>query len=386
MHGYILSTTTNRMNRHWQSGNSLPHKIARGSRLAGVIDPQDGTFYNLPYAFGYPGFSGSLANPQNYYIEMKNLSFVYGVKFEYSYNGRNITKCVQVWKTANNATLESRHVFFTKLTKFNFGRYHEFDRNGNIVRKDDYSVGFDAGKPIKRDIITGINNTEYVFIDFWYTTGGESELPPEIIAKMGECEEINPKDKGNTVFNDSDLVYTYTKESRRITSWVSQWLWTIPEFSMDYEGRTLKAVYAKEADTADSSFSMTGVTTDAAASATPSKGNKLSDFSGEFGYLGAVKLFLKAFGDPFFVLQDLVENPFDGILDLYAPATCLTTAWYTAGQPRPMIGNEAYLEDFARIQKSWWGDKAAMLVGTTGVPTSIKKLGKDVVIIQGKDG
>lgn len=384
MHGYILGTTTNRINRHWQSGNNvLPHKIARGSRLAGVIDPQDGTFYNLPYGFGYPGFSGSLADPQNYYIEMKTLSFVYGVKFEYS---DNITKCVQVWKTPNNATLESLHVFFTKLTKFNFGRYHEFDRNGHIVRKDDYSVGFDAGKPIKRDIITGIHNTEYIFIEFWYRAGGESELPPEIIAKMRDCEEINPKDKGDAVLGDSDLVYTYTKESRRITSWVQKWLLTIPKFSMDYEGRTLKAVYAKEADTADSSFSMTGVTTDAAASATPSKGNKLSDFSGTFGYLGAVKLFLKAFGNPFFVLQDLVENPFDGIEDLYAPATCLTTAWYTSGQPRPMIGNEAFLEDFARIQKSWWSDKAVMLVGATGVPTSIKKLEKDAVIIQGKDG
>ena len=370
------------MNRHWQSGNSLPHTIARGSRLAGVIDPQDGTFYNLPYAFGYPGFSGVLDNTYNYYIEMKNLSFVYGVKFEYSDHGRNITKCVQVWKTPNNTTLESRHVFFANLTKFNFGQYHEFDRNGHIVKKDDKSVGFDAGKPIKRDIITHINNTDYVFIDFWYKTGGESEIPPEIIAKMGECEEINPEDKGDAVFNDpdlpyndSDLPYTYIYESRRITSWVSKWLWTIPEFSMDYEGRTLKAVYAKEADTSDSSFYLNGVMTDAAASAIPSEGNKLSDFSGTFGYLDALKFFIA-----------IVPNAFGGILDLFAKATCWTTAWYTAGQPRPMIGNEAYLEDFARLQKSWWSDKAAMLVGTTGVPTSIKKLGKDVVIVKGKDG
>lgn len=387
MHGYILGTTTNRINRHWQSGNTLPHTIARGSRLAGVIDPQDGTFYNLPYAFGYPGFSGVIDNPHNYYIEMRQLSFVYGVKFKYS---DNITKCVQVWKSPSNATLESCYVRFTKLTKFNFMIYHEFDRNGHIIKKDDFSVGFDAGKPIKRDIITHINNTEYVFIDFWYRTGGESELPPEIIAKMGECEEINPEDKGDAVFGDRDRTYTYKYESRRITSWVRKWLGTIPEFSIDYEGRTLKAVYTKEADNTSessfSSFSMTGVMTDAAVSTTPSKGNKLSDFSGEFGYLAAVKLFLKSFGNPFGGLQDLVENPFDGIEDLYAPATCWTTAWYTAGQPRPMIGNEAYAEDFARIQKSWWSDKAAMLVGATGVPESIKKLGKDVVIIQGKEG
>lgn len=381
MHGYILGTTTNRMNRHWQSGsgNSLPHTIARGSRLAGVIDPQDGTFYNLPYAFGYPGFSGVIDNPHNYYIEMKQLSFVYGVKFKYSDHGRNITKCVQIWKTANNATLESRKAFFSNLTKFNFNMYHEFDRNGNIVKKDDKSVGFDAGKPIKRDIITQINNTEYVFIEFWYKTGGERELPPEIIAKIGKCEEINPEDKGDAVFNDassdSDLPYTYKYESRRITSWVRKWLGTIPEFSLDYEGRTLKAVYAKEADTSDSSFSMTGVMTDAAASAIPSEGNKLSDFSGTFGYLDALKLFIS-----------IVHSAFGGIQDLFAHATCYTTAWYTAGQPRPMIGNEAHLGDFARIQKSWWGDKAAMLVGATGVPTSVKQLGKDVVIIQGKDG
>ena len=373
MHGYILGTTTNRFNRHWQSGNNgLPHTIARGSRLAGVIDPQDGTFYNLPYSFGYPGFSGNIDDPHNYYIEMKQLSFVYGVKFEYS---DNITKCVQVWKTANNATLESRRVDFVNLTKFDFGMYHEFDRNGHIVKKDDKSIGFDAGKPIKRDIITQINNTEYVFIDFWYKAGGESELPPEIIATMGECEEIHPKDRGDAVFGDDDIGYTYKYESRRITSWVSKWLWTIPEFSIDYEGRTLKAVYAKEADTSDSSFFMNGIMTDAAASAIPSKGNKLSDFSGTFGYLDALKLFIS-----------IIHNPFGGIQDLYAHATCYTTAWYTAGQPRPMIGNEAYLEDFARIQKSWWSDKAAMLVGATGVPTSIKQIGKDVVIIQGGDG
>lgn len=367
----------------------MSHTIARGSRLAGVIDPQDGTFYNLPYAFGYPGFSGKIDDPQNYYIEMKNLSFVYGVKFKFSYNGRTITKCVQVWKIAKDATLEFRKVIFTKLTKFTFGMYHEYDRNGHIVKKDDFSVGFDAGKPIKRDIITGINNREYVFIDFWYRKGGESELPPEIIAKMGECEEINPEDKGDSVFGDQDRTYTYKNESRRITSWVRKWSGTIPEFSIDYEGRTLKAVYAKEATdmgTSDSRYSMNGVMTDAAESTNPSKGNKLLDFSGTFGYLDAVKLFLKAYGNPFFVLQDLVENPFDGIEDLYAPATCWTTAWYTAVQPRPMIGNEAYLEDFARIQKSWWSDKAAMLVGATSVPTSIKKLGKDVVIVQGKDG
>lgn len=385
MHGYILGTTTYRMNRHWQSGNSLPHTIARGSRLAGVIDPQDGTFYNLPYAFGYPGFSGVIDDPHNYYIEMKQLSFVYGVKFKYSDHGRNITKCVQVWKTANNATLESRNVIFTNLKKFNFGLYHEFDRNGNIVKKDDKSVGFDSGKPIKRDIITHINNTEYVFIDFWYRTGGESELPPEIIAKMGECEEINPEDKGNAVFNDpdlsyndSDLPYTYKYESRRITSWVRKWLGTIPEFSMEYEGRTLKAVYAKEATdmaTSDNRYSMNGVMTDAAASAIPSTGNQLSDFSGTFGYLDALKVFI-----------NIVKNSYGGVLDLFANATCCTTAWYTAGQPRPMIGNEAYKEDFARLQKSWWSDKAVMLVGATGVPESIKKLGKDVVIIQGKDG
>ena len=384
MHGYILGTTTNRMNRHWQSGNSIPHTIARGSRLAGVIDPQDGTFYNLPYAFGYPGFSGNIDDPHNYYIEMKQLSFVYGVKFEYSDHGRNITKCVQVWKTANNATLESRKVFFSNLTKFDFGMYHEFDRNGHIVKKDDKSVGFDAGKPIKRDIITQIANTEYVFIDFWYMTGGESELPENLIAKMTECEEINPKDKGDAVFNDpdlpyndSDLPYTYIYESRRITSWLSEWLLTIPAFSIDYEGRTLKAVYAKEATdmTSDSSFFMAGVMTDAAPSAIPSEGAKLSDFSGTFGHLDAIKLFI-----------DLVKNPFGGLQDMFAHATCWTTAWYTAGQPRPMIGNEAYLGDFARIQKSWWSDKAAMLVGTTGVPTSIKKLEKDVVIVQGKDG
>lgn len=378
MHGYILGTTTNRMNRHWQSGNGLPHTIDRGSRLAGVIDPQDGTFYNLPYAFGYPGFSGDIADPHNYYIEMKQLSFVYGVKFEYSDHGRNITKCVQVWKTANNATLESRHVDFVNLKKFNFGMYHEYDRNGNIVKKDDKSVGFDAGKPIKRDIITHINNTEYVFIDFWYKAGGESELPADLIAKMGECEEINPEDKGDAVFGDiSDpYKYEYKYESRRITSWLRKWLGTIPAFSIDYEGRTLKAVYTKEpGDTYNSSYVMTGVMTDAAESATPSAGNKLSDFSGTFGYLDALKIFI-----------NIVHNAFGGILDLYALATCFTTAWYTAGKPYPMIGNEAYKEDFARLQKSWWSDKAVMLVGTTGVPTSIKKLGKDVVIIQGGDG
>lgn len=380
MHGYILGTTTNRFNRHWQSGsgNGLPHTIARGSRLAGVIDPQDGTFYNLPYAFGYPGFSGNIEDPHNYYIEMNQLSFVYGVKFEYSDHGRTIAKCVQVWKTANNATLESRYVDFVNLKKFNFGLYHEFDRNGNIVKKDDKSVGFDAGKPIKRDIITHINNTEYVFIDFWYQTGGESELPPEIIAKMGECEEIHPEDSGYAVFGDSDIDYEYKYESRKITSWVQKWLWTIPEFSIDYEGRTLKAVYAKEATdmgTIDNIYSMSGVMADAAASYNPSKGNKLSDFSGTFGYLDALKLFI-------FTIPDA----YGGTLDLFAHATCCTTAWYTAGKPRPMIGNEAYLGDFARIQKSWWSDKAAMLVGTTGVPTSIKKLGKDVVIIKGKDG
>lgn len=376
MHGYILGTTTNRVNRHWQSGNGgLPHTIARGSRLAGVIDPQDGTFYNLPYAFGYPGFSGNIDNPHNYYIEMNQLSFVYGVKFKYS---DKITKCVQVWKTANNATLESRNVIFTKVKKFDFGMYHEFDRNGNIVKKDNKSVGFDAGKPIKRDIITHINNTEYVFIDFWYKAGGESELPEDLIAKMTECEEIHPEDKGDAVFgdsNDSDLPYTYTYESRRITSWVQKWLWTIPEFSLDYDGRTLKAVYAKEADTSDISVCMTGVMTDAAASTIPSTGNRLSDFSGTFGYLDALKNFIT-----------IVHNAYGGILDLFAHATCYTTAWYTAGQPRPMIGNEAYLGDFARIQKSWWSDKAAMLVGATGVPTSIKQLGKDVVIVQGGDG
>ena len=372
MHGYILSTTTNRMNRHWQSGNTLPHTIARGSRLAGVIDPQDGTFYNLPYAFGYPGFSGDIEDPHNYYIEMGNLSFVYGVKFEYS---DNITKCVQVWRTANNATLESRIVDFADWTKFNFSTYHEFDRNGYIVKKDDKSVGFDAGKPIKRDIIKQINNAEYVFVDFWYRAGGESELPPEIIAKMGECEEINPEDKGDAVFNDSDLSYGYIYESRRITSWLSKWLLTIPAFSIDYEGRTLKAVYAKEEDACDSSFFMNGVMTDAAAGTIPSKGNKLSDFSGTFGYLDALKLFI-----------GIIPNAIGGLIALFAYATCCTTAWYTAGKPRPMIGNEAYSRDFARIQKSWWSKKAAMLVGTTGVPTSIKKLGKDVVIVQGKDG
>ena len=377
MHGYILGTTTNRMNRHWQSGNGFAHTIDRGSRLAGVIDPQDGTFYNLPYAFGYPGFSGAIEDPHNYYIEMKQLSFVYGVKFEYSDHGRNIAKCVQVWKTANNATLESRHVDFVNLTKFDFRKYHEFDRNGHIVKKDDKTVGFDAGKPIKRDIITHINNTEYVFIDFWYKTGGESELPADLIAKMGKCEEIHPKEKGDAVFNYTDpgIPYTYIYESRRITSWLSEWLWTIPEFSLDYEGRTLKAVYAKEADACDSSFFMNGIMTDAAASAIPSEGNKLSDFSGTFGYLDALKLFI-----------GIIPNAFGGIIDMFAYATCCTTAWYTAGQPRPMIGNEAYLGDFARIQKSWWSDKAAMLVGATGVPTSIKKLGKDAIIIQGKDG
>lgn len=381
MHGYILGTTTYRVNRHWQSGsgNSLPHTIARGSRLAGVIDPQDGTFYNLPYAFGYPGFSGYIADPHNYYIEMKQLSFVYGVKFKYS---DKITKCVQIWKTANNVTLESRRVDFVNLTKFNFGMYHEFDRTGHIVKKDDKSIGFDAGKPIKRDIITQINNTEYVFIDFWYKTGGESELPPEIIAKMTECDEINPEDRGESVFNDasshSDIEYTYKYESRRITSWVSKWLWTIPEFSLDYEGRTLNAVYAKETTdmaTSDNRYSLNGLMTDAAAGAIPSEGNKLSDFSGTFGYLDALKVFIS-----------IVHNAYGGILDLFAHATCATTAWYTAGYPRPMIGNEAYLKDFARIQKSWWSDKAAMLVGATGVPTSVKQLGKDVVIIQGKDG
>ena len=365
------------MNRHWQSGgNALPHTIARGSRLAGVIDPQDGTFYNLPYSFGYPGFSGNIDDPHNYYIEMNQLSFVYGVKFEYS---DTITKCVQVWKTPNNATLESRHVDFVNLTKFDFRKYHEFDRNGYIVKTDDKSVGFDAGKPIKRDIIKSINNTEYVFIDFWYKTGGESELPEDLIAKMTECEEIHPKEKGDAVFNDPnsdpDLPYKYIYESRRITSWLSKWLWTIPAFSIDYEGRTLKAVYAKEADACDSSFFMNGIMTDAAASAIPSEGNKLSDFSGTFGYLDALKLFI-----------GIIPNAFGGIIDMFAYATCCTTAWYTAGQPRPMIGNEAYSGDFARIQKSWWSKKAAMLVGTTGVPTSIKKLGKDVVIVQGKDG
>lgn len=372
------------MNRHWQSGNALPHTIDRGSRLAGVIDPQDGTFYNLPYAFGYPGFSGVIDDPHNYYIEMKRLSFVYGVKFKFSDHGRNITKCVQVWKTANNATLESRHVDFVNLKKFNFGMYHEFDRNGYIVKKDDKSVGFDAGKPIKRDIITQINNTEYVFIDFWYKAGGESELPPEIIAKMEKCEEINPTDKGNAVFNDPDLPYNdsdlphkYIYESRKITSWVSKWLLTIPEFSMDYAGRTLKAVYAKEAtdmDTSDNGYALNGIMTDAAASAIPSEGNRLSDFSGTFGYLDALKLFIS-----------IVHNSFGGVLDLFANAAFFTTAWYTAGQPRPMIGNEAHSGDFARIQKSWWGKNAAMLVGATGVPTSIKQLGKDVVIIKGKD-
>ena len=35
-------------------------------------------------------------------------------KFEYS---DNITKCVQVWKTPNNATLESRNTIFTNLKK-----------------------------------------------------------------------------------------------------------------------------------------------------------------------------------------------------------------------------------------------------------------------------
>ena len=380
MHGYILGTTTNRMNRHWQNGNSVPHTIARGSRLAGVIDPQDGTFYNLPYAFGYPGFSGNIEDPHNYYIEMKQLSFVYGVKFEYSDHGRNITKCVQVWKTANNATLEYKRVLFSNLTKFNFMMYHEFDRNGHIIKTDDKSVGFDAGKPIKRDIITQIANREYVFIDFWYKTGGESELPEDLIAKMTECEEIHPEEKGDAVFNYTDpgIPYTYIYESRRITSWLSKWLWTIPEFSLNYEGRTLKAVYAKEAtdmDTSDNSYALNGVMTDAAASAIPSEGNKLSDFSGTFGYLDALKLFI-----------GIVPGPFGGILELFANATFFTTAWYTAGQPRPMIGNEAYLGDFARIQKSWWSDKAAMLVGATGVPTSIKKLGKDVVIIKGKEG
>ena len=386
MHGYILGTTTNRMNRHWQSGgNGLPHTIDRGSRLAGVIDPQDGAFYNLPYAFGYPGFSGAIEDPHNYYIEMMNLSFVYGVKFEYSDHGRNITKCVQVWKTPNNATLESRRVDFVNIKKFDFGMYHEFDRTGHIVKKDDKSIGFDAGKPIKRDIITQIANTEYVFIDFWYMTGGESELPEDLIAKMTECEEIHPNEKGDAVFNDpdlpyndADLPYTYIYESRRITSWLSKWVWTIPLFSLDYEGRTLKAVYAEEAtdmDTSDNSYALNGVMTDAAPSAIPSEGTKLSDFSGTFGHLDAIKLFI-----------NLVKNPFGGLQDMFAHATCWTTAWYTAGQPRPMIGNEAYLGDFARIQKSWWSDKAAMLVGTTGVPTSVKKLGKDVVIIQGKDG
>ena len=384
MHGYILGTTTNRMNRHWQSGNGLSHTIPRGSRLAGVIDPQDGTFYNLPYAFGYPGFSGAIEDPHNYYIELKNLSFVYGVKFKYSDHGRNITKCVQVWKSPNNATLESRKVFFSNLTKFDFRMYHEFDRNGYIIKTDDKSVGFDAGKPIKRDIITQIANTEYVFIDFWYMTGGESELPADLIAKMGKCEEIHPKDKGDAVFNDpdlpyndADLPYTYIYESRRITSWLHEWVLTIPAFSIDYEGRTLKAVYAKEATdmTSDSSFFLNGAMTDAAVSAIPSEGTKLSDFSGTFGYLDALKLFI-----------DLVKNPFGGLQDMFAHATCWTTAWYTAGQPRPMIGNEAYSENFARIQKSWWSDKAAMLVGATGVPTSIKKLEKDVVIVQGKDG
>ena len=372
MHGYLLGTTTNRINRHWQSGNVLPHKIARGSRLAGVIDPQDGAFYNLPYAFGYPGFSGDVADPQNYYIEMRQLSFVYGVKFKYS---DNITKCVQVWKTANNAALESRKAVFSSLKKFHFGKYHYYDRNGHIVKQDDKSVGFDAGKPIKRDIITHINNAEYVFVDFWYQTGGKSELPEDLIAQMGKCEEIDPEDKGDAVFNNSSIVYTYTQESQRITSWVRKWLFTIPEFSMDYEGRTLKAVYAKEADTGDSIFYMNGLMTDATASANPSNGNKLSDFSGTFGYLDALKIFVHP-----------VISSISGVKDLYAYATCLTTAWYTAGQPRPMIGNEAHLENFARIQDSWWSDKAAMLIGTTGVPESIKQLGKDVVIIQGKDG
>ena len=373
MHGYILGTTTNRMNRHWQSGNNvLPHQIARGSRLAGVIDPQDGAFYNFPYAFGYPGFSGDIADPQNYYIELRQLSFVYGVKFEYS---DNITKCVQVWKTASNATLESRKAVFSSLKKWDFEKWHYYDKKGNLIKQDDKTVGFDIGKPIKRDIITHINNTEYVFIDFWYKTGGESELPADLIAKMRECDEIEPADKGDAIFRDSTIVYTYTQESRRITSWLRQWLWTIPAFSMDYEGRTLKAVYAKEADTGDSDFSMSGVMTDAAASANPSKGNKLSDFSGKFGYLDALKIFVHP-----------VISSISGVKDLYAYATCCTTAWYTSGQPRPMIGNEAYLENFARIQTSWWSNKAAMLVGTTGVPESVKQLGKDVVIVQGKDG
>lgn len=377
MHGYILGTTTNRMNRHWQSGNSLSHTIERGSRLAGVIDPQDGTFYNLPYAFGYPGFSGAIEDPHNYYIEMKQLSFVYGVKFKFYDHGRNITKCIQVWKTANNATLESRCAFFPNLKKFNFGMYHEYDRTGHIVKRDDKSVGFDAGKPIKRDIITQIANTEYVFIDFWYKEGGESELPPEIIAKMGECEEIHPEDRGDAVFGDvSDpYKYEYKYESRRITSWMRKWLGTIPAFSIDYEGRTLKAVYTKEPGDTYDSYVMTGVMTDAAESVIPSQGNKLSDFSGTFGYLDALKLFI-----------NIVPDAYGGTLDLYALATCFTTAWYTEGKPYPMIGNEAYKENCARLQKSWWSDKAVMLVGATGVPTSIKKLEKDVVIVQGKDG
>lgn len=373
MHGYILGTTTNRANRHWQSGsNVLPHNIARGSRLAGVIDPQDGTFYNLPYAFGYPGFSGDIADPQNYFIEMRQLSFVYGVKFKYS---DNITKCVQVWKATSNANLESRKAVFSSLRKWNFEKWHFYDRKGNLVKQDDETVGFDIGKPIKRDIITHINSVEYVFIDFWYQQGGESDLPADLIKAMANCEDISPEDKGDAIFRNSSIVYTYTKESQRITSWVRKWLWTIPEFSMGYEGRTLKAVYAKEADTGDSAYYMNGVMEGASASTNPSKGNKLSDFSGKFGHLDALKIFVHP-----------VISSISGVKGLYAYATCLTTAWYTAGQPRPMIGNEAHLENFARLQASWWSDKAAMLVGTTGVPESIKQLGKDVVIVQGKDG